>query len=118
MVNNDYIEFDLPHVTLPTGHPCKAVLRRPEDGMWEGPEAVRQCGKTDDVKPMCFNGEPWCSDNHRKKVESQRRVCGHEENVCPGLKPHQTCCSYCHEEATRVSVDGHGDSGDDVTSAR
>jgi hypothetical protein len=28
----------------------------------------RVCGKGDKDKPMCFRGEPWCSDNHRKLI--------------------------------------------------
>lgn len=24
------------------------------------------CGKSDNEKPMCFRGEPWCSERHRK----------------------------------------------------
>lgn len=26
------------------------------------------CGTEDRDKPMCFRGDPWCSDNHRKQV--------------------------------------------------
>ena len=26
------------------------------------------CGKFDDEKPMCFRGERWCSEVHRKMI--------------------------------------------------
>lgn len=29
------------------------------------------CGKTDEKKPMCFRGEKWCSDLHRKMINRE-----------------------------------------------
>lgn len=26
------------------------------------------CGTPDDKKPMCFQGEKWCSEKHRKQI--------------------------------------------------
>lgn len=28
----------------------------------------RVCKKTDDQKPMCFRGEEWCCESHRRIV--------------------------------------------------
>lgn len=30
------------------------------------------CGTEDRDKPMCFRGDPWCSDNHRKQMLGER----------------------------------------------
>lgn len=35
------------------------------------PCLVPWCGKVDAEKPMCFRGEDWCCENHRKLVEVQ-----------------------------------------------
>ena len=64
------------------GHPCSAILNieRPAVTYQGKPITERRCGKVDNEKPMCFRGEPWCCDNHRKLVESQRAAESVEDN--------------------------------------
>lgn len=38
------------------------------DWIIANPCEVKGCGKTDGDKPMCFRGERWCSDLHRKAI--------------------------------------------------
>jgi hypothetical protein len=33
----------------------------------------RICGKFDSEKPMCFKGENWCCENHRKLIERENQ---------------------------------------------
>lgn len=49
-------------------HPCLAVVAV---GTLTGLPPLT-CGKVDKDKPMCFRGEDWCCDNHRKLVAAQR----------------------------------------------
>lgn len=34
--------------------------------------ACEACGTTDDKKPMCFRGERWCSEDHRKEILGEK----------------------------------------------
>lgn len=48
-------------------HPCRAKYVKE---LFDGP-ATLTCGKTDESKPMCFRGEPWCCRDHKKLVQAQ-----------------------------------------------
>lgn len=38
------------------------------DWVTQNPCEVEGCGVPDEIKPMCFRGERWCSDDHRKII--------------------------------------------------
>lgn len=43
--------------------------RKPKDAC-----RVRNCQVTDADRPMTFRGEPYCCDNHRKKLEKLQEL--------------------------------------------
>lgn len=54
------------------GNPCQARVKYGNisdlaDWYW------KECGKTDDQKPMIFRNTDWCCDNHRKVVQGEGR---------------------------------------------
>lgn len=58
-------------------HPCQAFV--PADtpraiAAQRAPAGMGVCYRRDVDKPLCFRGEPWCCDNHRKLVVAQQEA--------------------------------------------
>lgn len=51
------------------GGDIQRLLEIARKRIFVNPCKVKDCGKTDDQKPMAFRGEDWCSDKHRKLIE-------------------------------------------------